>query len=369
MVSGTTDTTQPTLVTVGLADLEAQAVPLDTLVEAFGPDSLGVILVRDLPTEFASLRHKLLSYSSYLANLPADELCEYSDPPSRSTIDHWYAAKLERADAKYAIGWSHGKEKLADGRYDTLKGFYHAQPMCDESLEHKARSLYPDLVEFNASNVWPQPSVLAGFQETYEELCRLIVSIAALVARACDRFGEAKLEGYKPETLEKIVRSSVSTKGRLLHYFPPPPSSEAKPSAASSTVDMASDEDDWCATHCDLGALTGLTAQMFVDEDAHPPVRHADGSFPPLPELDFHPDDKAGLWIRDRAGRTTQVHIPRDCLAFQTGSALELITRGRFKAVPHFVRGASARSKRKIARNTLAVFTQPNLWEMVDGER
>ena len=92
---------------------------------------------------------------------------------------------------------------------------------------------------------------------------------------------------------------------------------------------------------------------------------------PPLSELGAHPDPKAGLWIKDRSGRTTQVHIPRDCLAFQTGEALELITRGKFKAVPHFVRGGNGNNEkeRKIARNTLAVFTQPNLWEMVDEER
>jgi isopenicillin N synthase-like dioxygenase len=108
---------------------------------------------------------------------------------------------------------------------------------------------------------------------------------------------------------------------------------------------------------------------MFVDEAAHPPHPHSDGSMPPLPELDSHPDPKAGLWIKDRTGRTTQVHIPRDCLAFQTGEALELITRGKFKAVPHFVRGAEPDKAGKIARNTLAVFTQPNLWEMVDETR
>ena len=65
----------------------------------------------------------------------------------------------------------------------------------------------------------------------------------------------------------------------------------------------------------------------------------------------------------------TQVHIPKDCLAFQTGEALELITQGNFKAVPHFVHGVSADGKRKVARNTLAVFTQPNLGEFVDRER
>lgn len=210
-------------------------------------------------------------------------------------------------------------------------------------------------------NVWPSEDVLPGFETKFEALCQLIVDVAALVARSCDRYGVAKLEGYKAGTLEEIVRTSVSTKARLLHYFPPPASASSTAAAEPEKPD-----DDWCATHTDLGALTGLTSQMFVDETAHPP-RH--GASSPLPELGAHPDPKAGLWIRDRAGRTTQVDIPRDSLAFQTGMALQLITRGKLQAVPHFVRGGKASGGGEhVARNTLAVFTQPNLWVPVDEE-
>jgi isopenicillin N synthase-like dioxygenase len=182
-------------------------------------------------------------------------------------------------------------------------------------------------------NVWPSETILPGFEAKFEALCQLIVDVAALVARSCDRYGVAKLEGYKAGTLEDIVRTSVSTKARLLHYFPPPASTAPPATDVPEKVD-----DDWCATHTDLGALTGLTSQMFVDESAHP-ARFSGSNPAPLPELDAHPDPKAGLWIRDRAGRTTQVHIPRDSLAFQTGMALQLITRGKLQAVPHFVRG------------------------------
>jgi isopenicillin N synthase-like dioxygenase len=155
-------------------------------------------------------------------------------------------------------------------------------------------------------------------------------------------------------------------KARLLHYFPPP----APASGAEASEDAAGggDEDDWCATHVDHGCLTGLTSAMFVDEAAHAPAA-LPGPFAPLPELDGPPDPAAGLYIRSRAGRTVRVAVPRDCLAFQTGEALELITRGRFRAVPHFVRGAAPGRAAAVARNTLAVFTQPNLWEMVDERR
>ena len=45
-------------------------VSFSTLEEAFGPDSLGIIIVKDVPPDFVQLRHRLLSYSSYLGNLP-----------------------------------------------------------------------------------------------------------------------------------------------------------------------------------------------------------------------------------------------------------------------------------------------------------
>jgi isopenicillin N synthase-like dioxygenase len=106
---------------------------------------------------------------------------------------------------------------------------------------------------------------------------------------------------------------------------------------------------------------------MFVDETAHPPKIH--DQFIPIPELDGPPDPRAGLYIHSRSGEVVKVGVPRDCLAFQTGETLELITKGKFKAVPHFVRGAALGKGGKIARNTIAVFTQPNLSEMVDEKR
>jgi len=64
----------PTAVSVSLRELEDGSVSLDTLEQAFGPSSLGIIIVRDLPNEYTTLRQRLLSYSSYLGNLPGEEL-------------------------------------------------------------------------------------------------------------------------------------------------------------------------------------------------------------------------------------------------------------------------------------------------------
>jgi len=80
--------------------------------------------------------------------------------------------------------------------------------------------------------------------------------------------------------------------------------------------------------------------------------------FKVLEELEVSPDPMAGLYIRARSGKMVKVTIPKDCLAFQTGEALEIATAGKLRAVPHLVRGSNVRS---IARNTLAVFIQNDL--------
>ncbi len=279
--------------------------------------------------------------------------------------------KLEKEKAKYLTGWSLGKETLKNGQVDELKGSFYANCAfyVDPSLscaEPTAEFSEDNFPEYLSPNVWPDEALLPGFKVTCERLCRLIIDVAVLVARACDRFAEKDIAGYPKAYLEKMVSSSTTTKARLLHYFPEEPGSK------TGAVD-GSDEDDWCATHLDHGSLTGLTSAMFVDEKKSNPVvlsSEAAAVPPLLDELAASPDPAAGLYIKSRTGQTVQVKIPRDCIAFQTGEALERITAGRFKAVPHFVRGArAALSDGRIARNTLAVFTQPNLGEEIDMEQ
>ncbi|KAF2128171.1 Clavaminate synthase-like protein [Dothidotthia symphoricarpi CBS 119687] len=335
------DAVNQNAVAVGLEDLRSEKVDFSLLEGAFGPASLGIIVVKDLPAKFHQLRHKLLSYASVLGNLSEDEL-----------------KKLESPASMWLVGWSRGKETLKDGRYDTLKGSYYVNCAPDfEKTQHSVAERYPSFPEYTAPNVWPSEELLPGFEETFRELCIFIIDTAALVARACDKYAEANIEGYQKGYLEHVVKTSVSTKARLLHYFPSP----------ESSADASVDEDDWCATHIDHGCLTGLTSAMFVDEAAHHP--QTGSAFAPLKELERSPDPKAGLYIHSRTGQTVKVSIPRDCLGFQTGEALEIITQGKFKAVPHFVRGAGPGVGGKVARNTLAVFTQPNLWEKVDERR
>ena len=316
-------------------------------------------MVKDLPERFTQLRSELLQQASYLAHLP------------RTSLD-----AVTSAEAKYLVGWSHGKETLKPGVYDTLKGSYyvncafHADPSLSAA---PVDPRFPNFPEYTAPNVWPTESELPNFRATLEALCNLIIDVAVLVARSCDRYAEAHIDGYESSYLENMVKGSLTTKARLLHYFPPDPST-------TLSAPQDDEEDSWCATHVDHGCLTGLTSALFIDESEGVPTPGS--PLPPLKTLPKSPDPKAGLYIRSRTGQTTKVGFPADCLAFQTGEALERITQGKFRAVPHFVRGpepntslAGAVSEHsngtsskpgKVARNTLAVFTQPNLGEIVD---
>jgi len=78
------------------------------------------------------------------------------------------------------------------------------------------------------------------------------------------------------------------------------------------------------------------------------------------PTIVASPSPKSGLYIRTRGGDLTKVTIPADCLAFQTGEALELATAQKLRATPHCVRVGSIESTDTISRETFVVFLQPN---------
>ena len=210
----------------------------------------------------------------------------------------------------------------------------------------------------------------------------MIIDTAVLVARACDDYAVACIDDYEPGYLERVVKTSTTTKARLLHYYPPSPSATNEDTSIDSTISKPGtpDHDAWCATHVDHGCLTGLTSALYIDESVHPPQpsipnsQIQTSSLPILPSRPSPPDPQTGLYIHARDSTITKVSIPAHCLAFQTGEALEVITGGKFRAVPHFVRaggsgGGHCQEAMSVARNTLAVFTQPGLKEIVDREK
>ena len=339
-----------TATTVSLKDLTEGSTTFSTLEEAFGESSLGILVVNELPERYLVLREKLLSYSSYLAQLPEEDLDALTDAASH-----------------YEVGWSHGKEALKDGQYDTMKGsyyvdcqsFYLENPVVPAPGEPATRGA--------GTNLWPSETAMPGFRATFEELCTLLIDIGVLVARAIDLYASKHISHYQDGYLEHVVRTSHTPKARLLHYFPPTeaPDSTSSPSPKSPNT-SDSEDDSWCATHLDDGCLTALTSALYIDESNPLPPLTAH-SFPSLPILPTSPDPKAGLYIRSRGDKVVKVDIPRDCIAFQTGEALQMITDGKFKAVPHFVRGPSGSSK--VARNTLALFMQPVIDEVIDKDK
>lgn len=78
------------------------------------------------------------------------------------------------------------------------------------------------------------------------------------------------------------------------------------------------------------------------------------------PSVVQSPSPASGLYIRTRGGDLTKVSIPVDCLAFQTGEALELATSGKLRATPHCVRVGGGEDAHTISRETFALFMQPN---------
>ncbi|PKY49354.1 Clavaminate synthase-like protein [Rhizophagus irregularis] len=301
--------------------------------EAFGSKShcLGILLVKNLPEVYVENRARLLRLASVFASLP-EEIKE-------KTVDE---------QSYYKFGWSCGKE-IFNGKKDTLKGSYYGNPKYD----------YPDATEeelrefpmYCHPNIWPNED-LTEFEKAFKDLGCFIIDVGKLVARACDSFVLTKLPKAEPNYLERIIDESQTISARLLHYFP------IQTMNQKNDTDTDDIDDSWCGWHTDHSSLTGLTSSMFVDERD-----------PAYPEIEC-PDNQAGLYIKNRNDKIIRVIIPRDCLAFQLGAAMQLASADNLRATPHMVKAISSNIKSDIpinviARNTFAVFMQPSLNEKV----
>lgn len=171
------------------------------------PSSLGLLIVKDLPAEFPRLRTRLLHLSNAFASLPEHVRERYADEASG-----------------YLFGWSQGKEVM-NGRPDTLKGSYYNNPTYEvedegTSGEEKTGQGRPAR-RLRRRNVWPREPETEGFQQAFQDLCKLMVEVGTHVARACEAFvrgesGEQQLANAK--SVEELVGQSRSNKARLLHY-------------------------------------------------------------------------------------------------------------------------------------------------------
>ncbi|KAI0257426.1 Clavaminate synthase-like protein [Lactifluus subvellereus] len=311
-----------------------------SIEQAFGsgPDCLGIIIVRDLPPEYPMLRERLLKLAHAFSQL---------DQPVRE--------KYADAKSRYSFGWSHGKEVMngkpgmnttlfqeyfSDGQADTLKGSYYANPVIDAPSVHPSlQEAYP---EYYGTNIWPRnEKSIEGFESAFKELGSFVLDVGLKLAAACQPFASSHLTDSSL-SLSKLISSSQTTKARLLHYFPPSPGGSLP----------AEDEpiDSWCGFHVDHSLLTGLCSALYI--------KHAPGV---PPKVVPSPSPSSGLYIRTRGGELTKVTIPPDCLAFQTGEALQLATAGRLRATPHCVRVGAGDRTEDVSRETFALFMQPDV--------
>lgn len=294
------------------------------IAEAFGADeSLGILTVSGVPG-LTPLRERLLPLAREFARLPAD-----------------VRAAHEHAPSFYAVGWSHGKEKLGGGAPDLAKGSYYNNPLYNRPFDDEA--LIARFPSFAAPNVWPSQHV-PQMEGAFMQLGQVMVRTGLLVAKQCDAYVSARCPAYEAGKLERLLSSSKVCKGRLLHYFATAPGhapGEGGAPAAAPGADVEGEWSSWCGWHNDHGSLTALVAPLYVREESG--EREA-------------PDARAGLYVRSRRGELVRVRIPEDHLAFQIGETAQVHTGGLLQATPHAVRGSCAAG---VSRETFAVFMEP----------
>ncbi|KAK9827980.1 hypothetical protein WJX81_004585 [Elliptochloris bilobata] len=264
--------------------------------QAFGPQGLGILTVKGVPG-YPALRRRLLLLAERLAALPAD-----------------ITQRLEDPDSLWNIGWSRGREALADGQLDVHKASFYANPLLDcPDADAIAAARFPS---YCRPNLWPDEE-LPELRAAFRDLGVLIISVGLLLAGHCDRYAAARAAAL-------LANPEGHTLGKA----------------------DAGAEGDWCGWHRDHGSLTGLTAALFVRRGQEVAA----------------PDARAGLHVRDRGGRVVRAALPADHLAFQMGEAMQVQSGGLLQATPHCVRAAGGPSAAGVARNAFAVFMQPR-WD------
>jgi len=297
------------------ADLMAGKDMGKEIEEAYGPKGLGILTVSGVP-HYPLSRLRLLRLAQPLALLPSDVL-----------------KSLEHEASTYNFGWSHGKEKF-NGQPDLLKGSYYANPQTD--VPTTDQNLIKEHPATCCPNIWPPEDVLPGFAAAFKDLGQMIVSVGLLVAKQADLYMASQNKAYERNKISGIIRKSRSCKARLLHYFPPT-------KEGSMT--------DWCGWHSDHGSLTGLTSALFTKNTKIVTV---------------NPDPDCGLYIKARDGTQVKVQIPAEEIAYQLGESSQIQTGNLLQATPHFVRAPNPEKMQDVARNTFAVFMQPEWHEKLN---
>lgn len=210
-----------------------------------------------------------------------------------------------RESAKEFIGLENtDKTKCTPENYFSY-GWSYGEEIFNGQRDSFKGSYYADLPE-NDQNVWPDFETPVfdphKFKTNYLNL-GLLVS----------------------ETGKKILASigyglsDYQIKMRMLHY-------------GAVTTDNDDASPNWCGLHRDHGQFTGLIPDLYLKNG-----------------VETNKVPNSGLYIRDEA-----VTIPEDCIAFQVGETLELISNGEVCATEHYVRKAYGYD-----RLTFATFITP----------
>jgi len=276
--------------------------------EAFGENSLGAILITDIP-EFKQMKMKLLHLSKKMGELPEPIQSEYEDENSL-----------------YAFGWSRGKEKMKGGKPDFAKGSYYANPICDEPTKDK--NLIKKYPTVYSPNIWPSKH-LPTFESHFKFVGQFMYNVGLKVIKLCDDYLQVELNGKIPKNyLSNMIKESNTPKARLLHYY-------EQPQEKKKELDGA------CGWHLDHGGLTVLTKAVYLNEH-----------FEEVQE----PDD-CGLYIKDRHGNIHHGVIPENSLLCQIGEIFQVLSGGYLRATPHCVRSAALKG---VTRETFPCFIDVN---------
>jgi len=292
---------------------------LDELLDrAFDVNGLGIICITgngDFQAKVRQIRDELLPLALALERLPETAKDAITERGTRNVNNY---------------------SKGIDGNRSGL--YFH--PATDTPGELLPEGIDPDPT-FYTRNLWPDED-LPQLKTQARGAAPFLVEIGRQLASAIDRRCKASFDGYEPGTLAGLVGppEDCNHKCRLICYH-----------EYADDAQRAKGKGMWAPPHKDTCLLTALVPGIFLDAEGE--------------RLAGCPDPEVGLYVRDRRGAIAQISAPADageCLFFQVGEALQIVSGGLYHATEHCVRGPP-RAAAGYSRASLAVFFQPHAHE------
>lgn len=297
-----------------LAHGDEVAAALDA---AFGSEGLGLVCVTGDEAFQAAIRGwraDLLPFAQRLARLPEESKDAIRE---RGTLN--------------VNNYSRG----VDGN---RTGFYF-HPAFDDPAECLPPGVMPEPT-FYTPNLWPDKD-LPELRPRCREAAAKLVEVGRRLAAAVDWRCSQVHPHYRPGTLQQLVAPAekCNHKCRLICYHD-----------YETSEQRVAFKGMWAPPHKDTGLLTILLPGIFLDEKGQKMAC---------------PDPEVGLYVKNRKGTIIQIHKPDgvgECLFFQVGEALQIVSGGLYHATEHCVRGPPSHG-RGYERVTMAVFLQPHAHE------